>query len=537
MSRNSTAWTVVALCVIFACSAAAGPRSASAQHASFASQTANFNVKEAYHRLEIISTTSKLLTMDFDVPRMSVDNPEIIQVQPLSTNQIQISARKPGVTNLKMWDKNGKIYLVDVIVFGDARELENLLVSEFPQASLRVRPLASSVIVSGFVPSAEMVGQIISMAEDYYPKVINKIDVGGAQQILLHVKVMEVSRTKLRKLGFDWAFFNGNDGIINKAAGLVGTYNLTGAAVASSGGETFAYGIVDNSGSFFGFLEALRQNNLAKVLAEPTLVTVSGRPASFQSGGELPILVPQSLGTFSIEYKEIGTRVDFVPLVLANGHIRLEVRPVVSEVDPARSVTIQNVTIPGIRNRWVDTGVEMRAGQTLALAGLVQTRVETERMGLPWLSEMPWVGALFGRIEEVENEIELVITVTPQFAAAMDPHEVPPCGPGGFTRSPTDVELYGRRYLEVPKCCVDGSCPNCLNGSGAVPGFPVPANEPHRPVPIPLESQSDEPASSANFAPLRNPFGQESVENAASPPIRRRVESGLIGPQGYDVVR
>jgi pilus assembly protein CpaC len=536
MSSNSTAWTVVAIsAVTFAWSTAAAPKLAHAQHASFASQTANFKIKEAYHRLEIISTTSKLLTMDFDVPRMSVDNPEIIQVQPLSTNQIQISARKPGVTNLKMWDKAGKVYLVDVIVFGDARELENLLISEFPQASLRVRPLASSVVISGFVPNAEMVGQIVSMAEDYYPKVINKIDVGGAQQILLHVKVMEVSRTRLRKLGFDWAFFNGNDAVISRAAGLVGT-GLT--AAASSGGETLAFGVVDNAGSFFGFMEALRQNNLAKVLAEPTLVTVSGRPASFQSGGELPILVPQSLGTFSIEYKEIGTRVDFVPLVLANGHIRLEIRPMVSEVDPSRSVTIQNVTIPGIRNRWVDTGVEMRAGQTLALAGLVQTRVETERMGLPWLSEMPWIGTLFGRIEEVENEIELVITVTPQFASAMDPHEVPPCGPGGFTRSPTDIELYGRRYLEVPKCCVDGSCPNCVNGSGhALPGFSAPVDGPHRAVPLPLESQQDGASDSVNYAPLRNPFGHAETENAAARPPHRRVESGLIGPQGYDVVR
>lgn len=552
MLKLSTARWIAAIALCTCC--ASSTAFAQQQPASFATQTAKFNVKESYHRLEIIATTSKLLTMDFEVPRMAVDNPEIVQVQPLSPNQIQLSARRPGVTNLKLWDRDGKVFLIDVVVYGDARELENLLISEFPQASLRVRPLASSVVISGFVPSANMVSQIISVAEDYYPKVINKIDVGGAQQILLHVKVMEVSRTKLRKLGFDWAFFNGNDGLVSKPSGLIGSYALSGGTVATSGGEQVALGIVDGAGSFFSFLEALRQNNLAKVLAEPTLVTVSGRPASFQSGGEIPVLVPQSLGTFSIEYKEIGTRVDFVPIVLGNGHIRLEVRPVVSEIDPSRSVTVQNVTIPGIRNRWVDTGAEMRAGQTLALAGLVQTRIEAENKGLPYLADMPWVGNLFRRVEETQNEIELVITVTPQFAAAMDPEELPPCGPGGFTQAPNEKEFYGRGYIETPKCCFDGSCPNCLGGhQHAVPGFggqhgapgfggqgvPLPAvpqgaapaeNGPHRSVPVPLDSQTPNDGSTDTIRLAPTPGN-------ARAPVRRRVESGLIGPQGYDVVR
>ena len=110
--------------------------------------------------------------------------------------------------------------------------------------------------------------------------------------------------------------------------------------------------------------------------------------------------MPQGLGTVSIEYKPFGTRVDFVPIVLGNGNLRLEVRPQVSEIDESRSVTINNITVPGLRTRWVDTAVEMKAGQTLALAGLVQERVESENKGMPWLADLPWVGAPFRRVEE-----------------------------------------------------------------------------------------------------------------------------------------
>ncbi|MDP7017827.1 MAG: pilus assembly protein N-terminal domain-containing protein, partial [Pirellulaceae bacterium] len=453
-----------------------------------------------------------------------VDNPDVVQVQPLSPNQVQISARKPGVTNIKLWDENDRVYLVDIVVLADARELENILISEFPNASLRVRSLSTSVVISGFVPSAQMVSQIISVAEDYYPNVINNISVGGAQQVLLHVRVMEVSRTKLRKVGFDWAFFNGNDGIVQNAAGLIGDFAINPAGAASFAqstmGQNVSFGVVDGAGGFFGFLEALRQDNLAKVLAEPTLTTVSGRPASFNVGGEIPILVPQSLGTFSIEYREIGTRVDFVPIVLANGHIRLDVRPTVSEIDPSRSVTVQNVTIPGIRSRWVDTGAEMRSGQTLAVAGLVQTRVEAERKGLPVLADLPWVGAMFRRQEETENEIELIITVTPEFVDAMDPHEVPQCLPGGFTRSPSDTDFYGRGYIEVPKCCNDGSCLNCQGGHGGAHSI-----QPHHSI------QFD--AGSPQLQPTLQPGvgAGPSVNSATDGGIRGGPPSGInIGP-------
>ena len=145
---------------------------------------------------------------------------------------------------------------------------------------------------------------------------------------------------------------------------------------------TVSLGVLNQfNNGFFGFIQLLQRNNLLKVLAEPTLVTTSGRPAYFLSGGEMPIPVPQSLGTISIQFRKFGTQVDFVPIVLAAGRIHLEVRPKISEIDPTVSITLNGSTIPGFRTRECDTGVEMNAGQTLALAGLIQTDVQSAGAG------------------------------------------------------------------------------------------------------------------------------------------------------------
>jgi pilus assembly protein CpaC len=337
--------------------------------------------------------------------------------------------------------------------------------------------------------------------------------------------------------------FNGSDFVVQSVSGLVAP-GATPGSFAATGGDTVRFGLVDGSDSFYGFIEALRQNNLVKVLAEPTLVAVSGRPASFNSGGEFPIIVPQSLGTVSVEYRQFGTRVDFVPLVLGNGNLRLEVRPQVSEIDPARSVTINNVTVPGLRTRYVDTAVEMKSGQTLALAGLIQTRVEAENRGIPWLADLPYFGVPFRRVEEVTNEVELLIMVTPEFVDAADPQELPPCGPGETTTTPNDCELYFRGYLEVPNCCEDGSCPKCMQGhSEMLPGV----EEVHPQEAIPqgmVPPEADKSSFDGAARRTNTPTRQAAVPKINRTPVRASIRSEvpaskpqMIGPVGYDELR
>jgi pilus assembly protein CpaC len=505
-------------------------------------------IEAASQQLEMTVSTSRILTLDNKIPRAQVNNPELLGVTPLSPTQIQISAIKPGVTQVNLWDEQGKIYTVDVTIYGDVAELEATLKQLFPHSSVRALRISNSLVMTGFVDQPSNVSTIMRLAEDYAPKVVDNITVGGVQQILLNVQVMEVSRTKLRQLGFDFAEINGNDFVISSISGLIAAASSQTGSVTASG-DTLRFGVINNANSFFGFLKALRQNDLMKILAEPKLATVSGRPASFNVGGEFPVLVPQSLGTVSIEYKKFGTQIEFVPIVLDNGNSRLEVRPRVSEIDNPRSVVVNNFTIPGLRVREVDTGVEMKAGQTLAIAGLVQSRIEAQNRGLPILADLPWIGAAFRSVHETSNEIELLILVRPELVDAMDPHEVPPCGPGMGTRSPSDCDLYFGGKLEVPTCdeCSDNGCPvhgGTYHGNGGAPEevAPPPAagqDQARRP-------RSSQPSSNAvstrrgtSAGQGRNPYNPANANGSQPRVADRRAGSapGLIGPVGYDVLK
>jgi len=526
-----------------------------------------YEVKSNNQKLEMTVQTSRILRLEQKIPQAQVNNPEILELTPLSPNEVQISARSAGVTQVNLWDENRQLYTINVVVYEDVQALAMLLKNNFPGAQLKVIPVASSVMISGYVDNAKDVKKIHEIAEEFFPKVIDNMTVAGVQQVALHVKVMEVSRTKLRTLGFDWAQLSGANRVVSSVSGLIAAG--AAGAVGFTGDETFAFGVISGNDSFFGVLEAMRQDNLAKILAEPTLIAESGELAHFASGGEFPILVPESLGTVSIEYKSFGTEVDFVPIVLGDGRIHLEVRPRVSEIDPTRSVNVGTINIPGLRVREVKTAVELRAGQTLVLAGLVQSRVESENRGIPWISEVPYFGAAFRRVHEEINEIELLIMVTPELIDPLDPQDVPQCGPGLNTTSPSDWDLYLRGHLEVPKC---RPAPNMPNGpmQPTPAGGPLPGGMPagskiidveERVVPAPPEPgaaasppRSARPVATRPRSAVPDPTSQPPVvvraaipQNPHVPPRphvsqtatrsgRQIPQPGLIGPVGYDVV-
>jgi pilus assembly protein CpaC len=441
-----------------------------------------FKLSGANEKLELTTNSSRILTLDKNIPRVQVNNPDLLAVTPLSANQVQISAKKAGVTQVNLWDEDGQIHTVDILIYGDVKELEVALQTQYPNSSIKVYRYSESLVLKGFTDQPEHVSQIVQLASDYAPKIINNITVGGVAQVLLKVRVMEVSRTKLEQLGVDWAWFGkGGDYAINRVGGLINEFNTIDKTFTSVG-DTFSFGLVGNNSGFFGVMDALEQQNIAKTLAEPNLVAVSGRPAQFNVGGEFPILVPQSLGTTSIEFKKYGTQIDFLPIVLGNGSVRLEVRPRVSSLDYINSVRINDTVVPGLIVREVDTAVEMKAGQTFALAGLVQERTDTINRGLPYLSDLPIIGVPFRRTKDEVNEIELLIMVTPEFVDAIEPHEVPCGGPGYATTTPNNCQLYCAGHVEVPAHCnpisgmtacgecgggpCGGGCGNCGNGGG-----------------------------------------------------------------------
>jgi pilus assembly protein CpaC len=526
-----------------------------------------FKIQFANERLEMTVHSSRILTMDQKIPQAQVNNPDILELVMLSPNQVQLSAKAAGVTTVNLWGEDKKVSSVDVIVYGDTKALEVVLQTQFPTAALKVVPVGNDVMISGFVDQPEQIDRIIRVAEEYYPKVINNMTVGGVQQVLLRVKVMEVSRTKLRNLGFDWALITDSSVITSGVTGLISDFNPTqlispGQAFRTGSPGTFSFGVVNGSNAFFGVLNALRQDELLKILSEPTLVANSGRAASFNSGGEIPVPEPQSLGTISISWKKYGTQVDFVPIVLGNGKIRLEVRPRISELDQAHSTTVAGTTVPGILLRETDTAVEMQAGQTLAIAGLVQTVIESENRGLPWIGDVPYLGAVFSSKRENRNDIELLIMVTPELVDAVDACEVPPCGPGMQTCSPSDWEFYMKGHLEVP-CGPKCGCRQPCGPDGAPANGPGVAPPPDGMMPAPGETIPPPPPGGNAANPPRLVRDSSAVDPAGvavaqgsgrtSSPYSRYARSkanssggaaastgnppGLIGPVGYDVVK
>jgi len=509
------------------------------------------NITQPTQRLELTVNTSRILTLEKRVPKMVVNNPELVSVTPISATQVQIAAKKPGVTQINLWDEDGKVFTVDLMIYGDVRELQHALKRLFPQSSVKVVRLTNSLVLEGFVERPEAVGPITRLAEDYAPKVINNITVGGVQQVLLKVKVMEVSRTKLRNLGIDWAQSSGSNFVASSISGLLA--QVTPGNPPSGSGTLQAF-VSDGSDTFLGVLEALQQNNVGKVLADPSLVTVSGRPASFHVGGEFAYTVPVGIGQPpSVQFKDFGTKIDVMPIVLGNGSVRLEIRSEISEIDFTLGTAINGIIVPGLRTSNVDTGVEMKAGQTLALAGLVQTRIDAVERGLPFLSDLPWIGAAFRSVREQVNETELLILVTPEFVDGMEPHEVPQCGPGMESVSPSNCQLYFGGHLEVPAggqcgpngwggagagCQAPGGCQSCNVASGeaayasdAAPGQYIISGMSQE---QPLGDQSQANYMETGYLPTQNPASGLDKTPQSTPRMMLPQNSG--GATGYPAV-
>ncbi len=413
----------------------------------------NFEVQDSAQSVDIIVGTSRRLRFDYKIPEVMVENPDIVKVNPVGANEILVTGLKPGLSTVTVSDTERNLQTITVHVGVDVRKLEHLFKQHFPGSAVSVHPLETGVLLKGYVSKAAHMENVVAVARDYFPStVINQIQIDGSQLVAIKVKVYEVSRTKLRKLGVDWAFLSDDVGAVSSISGLI---NSVSAAGVSATGQNLSFGVLNDSSSFDVFIEALEKNNLAKLLDQPTLVTQHGRPAEFLSGGEIPIAVPSGLGTTSIEFRPFGTKLDIVPLIHGGGEMTLEVRAEVSEVANDLSNAVTNV--PGFRVRRVNTGVKMMSGQTLALAGDYREETETEHKGVPFLMDHPWWGSAFRTVQEQTNETELVFLITPKFISPVEANRLPRLGPGQLTSSPSDYELYMNGYTEVPRCNED--CP------------------------------------------------------------------------------
>ncbi len=440
--------------------------------AAVPSMTTQYEVTDAVESIKLIAGSSQRLKFGYMIPELLVENPEIIAANAVSQNEITITGLKPGISTVTVSDPNKNLQTITVEVTIDVRTLNLQLADSFQDSKIKVSPLKTGVMLSGYVARADQLQNILLVAQDYFPdtKIVNNLQVNGSQNIAIKVKVYEVSRTKLRQLGVDWSFFGDDVNVVSSVADLILDNSAAGSTSQNS---NFSFGVLNNGRRFNAFIQALEQNNLAKLLDQPILVAQNGRPAEFLSGGEFPIAIPQGLGNTTIEFKPFGTKLDIVPFLHGQGLMTLQVRAEVSEV--ANDLG-SDLDVPGFRVRRVNTGVKMKAGHTLALAGDYRERVDSEVTGIPGLMDSPVIGPMFRRVREERNETELLFLITPRFISDVEPNRVPRLGPGQLTGPPSDRELYINGHIEVPKC--DQGCPtndrfdNPLSSMGTMsPGF------------------------------------------------------------------
>ena len=348
--------------------------------------------------------------------------------------EIVLVGKAPGTTNLTLWGKDNEISAVlDLEVSPDISLLKARLNEILPEEKdVRTTANDDSIILSGTVSSLARLSQILALAESHVAnkdKVINMLEVAGVHQVMLEVRISEISKSLMQKLGFNFNFFKGGDfgvSLLNNLTSLPGAIPSSAApsAVAATSSINGIFRFHQGGGTWTGFIDALKENGLVKVLAEPTLIALSGQSASFLAGGEFPIPVPQvgaQGGSVTIAYKQYGVGLVFTPTVMSSGKISMKVAPEVSELDFSNAVYISGYVVPALTTRRVSTVIELADGQSFAIAGLIKESAREVVSKFPLLGDIPILGVLFRSSQFQKNESELVIIVTPHLVKPLDP--------------------------------------------------------------------------------------------------------------------
>lgn len=395
---------------------------------------------------------SQVLRSDRPFAKALIGNPDIADVLPLTERSLYVLGKKPGTTSLTLYDRNNMLIAVmDVAVGPDVIGLRRQLSELVPGTAIAARMSNESLVLEGVVPSGPAADRALRLAETFAPgKVVNLLSVGASQQVMLEVRFSEVKRSALKQLGV--GLFVGSDagklqGAIGGGAGLVGSGPPTLGEITDS------FGIISRTFRAFGSnfnatLDALERKGAITTLAEPTLIALSGETANFLAGGEFPIPTAQSGGgtggsgnqAITVEFKPFGVGLAFTPTVLADGVINLVVAPEVSSIDPTASVIINGLRVPGLQTRRAKTVVELRDGESFAMAGLLRRDFQDTIRQVPLLGSLPIIGTLFRSTGFQKEETELVIIVTPRLVKPVRPEQLKV--PTDRVRPPNEADLF-----------------------------------------------------------------------------------------------
>ncbi len=373
---------------------------------------------QASSTLNVAMNRAVVVESDTPFAELSIANPGIADISTLSDRSIYVLGKVPGRTTLTILDAEGRLISnVEVRVTPDVAEFRERLRQVLPNERIEVRTANDGIVLSGIVSSITRMDAALQLAQRYAPeRVSNLMSVGGTQQVMLKVRFSEVQRDAGKNLGV--SLVAGSD----RAAVGTGIFSDGGTAGAALAGEPFtsatprfgALGARFGGGSFAAqvLLEALESQGMARTLAEPNLTALSGQEASFLAGGEFPIPIVDDEGRVAIEYKPFGVELEFTPRVLDNNVINLELKAAVSGIDGSASVTQSGVPVQAFRRRETQTTVELRDGESFAIAGLLEDDFRAAARQVPWLGDIPVLGALFRSSEYNRNQTELVIIIT-----------------------------------------------------------------------------------------------------------------------------
>jgi pilus assembly protein CpaC len=396
-----------------------GPLSAQAQSPAADDAVINVPVGNSF----VVNHPSELV-------RVMITNTEVADAVPVSLSEVVINGLSPGTTTLLFWDERGTRHSYSVRVTADVGTIQSEIDRIIPGNGVTVTAVGNSIILSGEVSDPRTAERAVSLAEALGggSGILNYIAQPDPGQVMLQVRVAEVSRSQVERMGINLLRVGTNEGFLQTGA----MASPTGAFPASPS-QTFSdavnFYLFHDASGIATFIRALQEEGVFRSLAEPNLITVPGETASFLAGGEFPYpMVQPQTGQVSVQFREFGIQLNFTPTITNAGAIRLEVEPEVSSLDFASGVTVAGTLVPALLSRRAATVVELEAGQTFAIAGLMDNEMTESINKVPLLGDIPVLGAFFRSTEARENKTELLVLVTPQFVRPAD--QMPQIPPG-----------------------------------------------------------------------------------------------------------
>jgi pilus assembly protein CpaC len=392
------------------------------------STNASFGTKEIVP-VNVLVGQSKLITFATPIERFSVSNPDIAEAVLVGSNQVVVNGKAFGQINFISWEKGtGRFLVFDVYVRTNLSLIDSQIHALFPKDDIRLSQANGSVVISGSVSDPKIATQADAVVQAAGFKTVNLLEspVKDLSQVQLMVRVAEVNRTRMRELGSSYGY-QGSPGVGGFATGG-GPGTVSSVANGLMSNAFSGLNLLVLGGNLTTMIRALQTQGALRALAEPNLIAMNGQEASFLAGGEYPVPIVQGGGdksTVSIVFKEYGVRLNFKPTIIDEDHIRLELEPEVSTLDFANGVKFDGFVIPALRTRRAKTGVELRDGQSFALAGLLDNNETQSLSKVPGLGDIPILGNLFRSKTFQKNESELMFIVTAQLVKPINRDDLP----------------------------------------------------------------------------------------------------------------